>query len=83
MKELIVYLPVILAGIAGFALEVEKLSLQAQEATTEFLEHAVRAIDCAYTARPLSECAPELFNDEHRKQIEEYQELLQRQSHLR
>ena len=76
MKEYIL-VPVLLAGILGVALELEELSIHASDKTLEFAQQAVSALDCAYEARPLTECSPEITNAQFREEIEQTNKLLE------
>ncbi|MFT4250311.1 MAG: hypothetical protein ACMXYD_03040 [Candidatus Woesearchaeota archaeon] len=76
MKEYIL-VPVLIASILGVALELEELGMQASEKTLQFAQEAVSALDCAYEARPITECSPTITNTQFKEEIEQTNKLLQ------
>ena len=80
MNELVVYpvigLPIALIAIFGFLGELEDLSYQASDKTLQYTEDAVNALDCAFEARPLTECSPDITGPEFSEEIARTNALL-------
>lgn len=77
MNDLI-YAPVVAAILLGLAADFQDLGEDTTEKTARYAQDAVNALDCAYQARPLTECSPDLFNTEFTEEIERTNELLER-----
>ena len=75
MKELFV-VPVALATILGMVAELELLATDAQERTLQYAEDTLNALDCAYEARPITECSPGITNPDFEEQIKQTNKLL-------
>jgi len=71
------YAPIIVALLLGTLTQLEDLGEEASQKTIDYAEQAVNAIDCAYQARPLTECSPDLFNADFTAEIEETNRLLE------
>ena len=80
MKEFI-FVPVALAAILGMLTELQDLATDAQERTLEYAQDALNALDCAYEARPITECSPTITNPQFKEEIERTNSLL-RQARL-
>lgn len=75
MKEYIL-VPVLLATFLGLAAEIEDLGEQTSDRTLKFAQDATNALDCAYQARPLTECSPDITSHDFSEEIEETNRLL-------
>ena len=75
MKELVL-VPVAIAAILGMVTELQDLAQDAQDRTLQYTTDATAALDCAYQARPLTECAPGITNDEFTEEIQRTNQLL-------
>lgn len=76
MNEYIV-VPVAIAAILGMLTELEDLTKDAQERTLQYAQDATAALDCAYQARPITDCAPGITNPDFTQEIERTNKLLQ------
>jgi hypothetical protein len=56
--------------------ELHDIAQEASESTIAYAEDATAALDCAYTARPLDECSPDLFNEDFKEQAERTRAIL-------
>ena len=72
-----VYVPVILATLLGMAAEIEDLAYDVQDRTVQYATDATAALDCAYQARALTDCAPEITNKDFSQEIERTNALLE------
>lgn len=80
MNELVVYpvigLPLTLLVVFGTLAELEELSYKASESAVEYAQDAINALDCAFKARPLTECSPNIMHPDYAEEIERTQALL-------
>ena len=76
----LVYLPVyaiiVTTLMLGTITQLETLANETSEITVEYTEEMVRALDCAYTARPLTECSPNLLSREVADEITRTNQIL-------
>jgi hypothetical protein len=57
--------------------QLEDLGQQSADKTVKFATDATNAIDCAYQARPLTECSPDLLSTDFTAEIQESQRILE------
>jgi|AntRauTorcE11897_2_1112592.scaffolds.fasta_scaffold194635_1 hypothetical protein len=76
MKEYLL-VPVIIASLMGVLTDLEDLSHQVSDKTVKFAQDATSALDCAYEARPLTECAPDITSKEFSDEIAQTNAILQ------
>ena len=69
--------PLAAALILGLAADLEVLGSDVADKTVSWADDAVAAIDCAYEARPLTECSPDLFNHDYTAEIARTNQLIQ------
>lgn len=60
----------------GTVTQLEALAQQSADKTIKYAEDATNAIDCAYQARPLSECSPDLFSTDFKAEVAESQRII-------
>lgn len=77
MKEL-VFAPIAVAALLGMITELQDLAQDSQDRTLQYTQDVVDALDCAYQARPLTDCAPGITNDDFTQQIQETNNLLRK-----
>lgn len=70
-------IPIALAVVFGMLSELEVLAYEVSDRTIEYADDAVRALDCAYEARPLTDCSPNLINPDFSAEIERTQQQIQ------
>jgi hypothetical protein len=68
--------PVLIASLLGVLADLEDLSQDATQRTVEYTQSAVLALDCAYEARPLTECAPDITSPEFSEEIARTNQIL-------
>lgn len=56
--------------------QLEDLAQQSADKSIKFAEDSTKALDCAYTARPLSDCSPDLFSADFKAEVTETQRIL-------
>lgn len=76
MNELF-YAPIVAALLLGTLTQLVDLGEQASDRTVAYAEDAVAALDCAYQARPITECSPDITNPDFAEEIQETNKLLE------
>jgi len=73
------YLPaiLILSLSIGVATELATVAEASAAKAVAYSEDMVIALDCAYTARPLDECSPNLFSTEFTEEADRTREILE------
>ncbi len=69
-------IPIALIVVFTTLSELEAHAYHVSERTIQFADDAVSALDCAYTARPLTECSPNLITADFSEEIERTHALL-------
>lgn len=82
MKELVA-VPIVIAGLLGMLAELQDLSDDAQQRTLEYAQDATAALDCAYQARPLTDCSPGITNPDFSEEITRTNQLLEEAQAMR
>lgn len=77
MKEL-VFAPIAVAVLLGMVTELQDLAQDTQDRTLQYTQDVVDALECAYQASPLTDCAPGITNDDFSQQIKETNALLRK-----
>lgn len=72
-----IYAPIAAAVILGFLVQIQDLSEQTSERTLEYAQDAVAALDCAYEARPITDCSPNIVGEDFKEEIEATNKLLE------
>ena len=76
MEELVI-VPIAIALVLGLSTQLVDLAEDASERTARYAEDAVLALYSAYTARPLTACAPGITNARFSEEIARTNALLE------
>jgi hypothetical protein len=78
MADTIVIPTVLILALAlSTVTQLEALAQESSDKSVKFATDATNALDCAYTARPLTECSPDLFSTDFTAEIEESNRILE------
>lgn len=61
----------------GTLTQLQDLAQQSADKSIKYADDATNAIDCAYTARPLSDCSPDLFSTDFKAEAEQTKAILE------
>jgi hypothetical protein len=56
--------------------QLQDLAQEASDKAVKAADDQVNALDCAYTARPLTECSPDLFSEDYKAETAQAQAIL-------
>ncbi len=59
----------------GTLTQITDLAEASSEKAVKYSEDMTNAIDCAYQARPLTECSPDLFSSDFKAEVAEAQRI--------
>lgn len=73
------YLPalLIISLSIGTAMELATVAEASATKAVEYSNDMVLALDCAYTARPLDECSPDLFSTDFTQEADQTRAILE------
>ena len=66
----------VLSLTLGTLSQLTELAETSSAKAVQYSEDMTNAIDCAYTARPLSECSPNLFSTDFKEDVAQTQAIL-------
>jgi hypothetical protein len=67
---------VMLALMLTTMTQLEALAQESADKSVKYADDATNAIDCAYQARPLTDCSPDLFSTDFHDEMDESQRIL-------
>ena len=60
----------------GTLTQLQDIAQHASQKAVKFADDSTNAIDCAYQARPLSDCSPDLFSTDFKQEAQQTQAIL-------